>query len=95
VGAFDNGVTVIQNKRTISGTQDGLVYILLNKKIAIWKYTGDAETVIIPAKINGSPVTSIGNQAFSSTPVTSVTIPASVTDIGGDAFDEGVQIIRK
>lgn len=40
----------------------------------------------IPSEINGTPVTTIGNAAFRDPSVTSVTIPASVTEIGANAF---------
>jgi len=42
--------------------------------------------VNIPSEINGTPVTTIGNAAFRDSSVTSVTIPASVTEIGANAF---------
>lgn len=40
----------------------------------------------IPSEINGTPVTTIGNAAFRDSSVTSVTIPANVTEIGSNAF---------
>jgi hypothetical protein len=86
--AFDTDVTIIQNGRTISGTQDGLFYILLNETIAIWQYTGDAENVHIPDSINGFPVTTIGEAAFAFTELTRAIIPNSVTSIGDMAFLE-------
>jgi len=42
--------------------------------------------VIIPATINGYPVTSIGNGAFLYSGIQSVTIGTNVTSIGMDAF---------
>ncbi len=43
--------------------------------------------VVIPAEINGKPVTAIGEGAFSGwTSLTSVTIPDSVTEIEWNAF---------
>lgn len=42
--------------------------------------------VVIPSKINGIQVTSIGSRAFENKSVTSVTIPSGVTSIGSDAF---------
>lgn len=45
------------------------------------------DEVVIPAEVNGQPVTSIKKSAFNScTSLSSVTIPASVTSIGESAF---------
>ena len=52
----------------------------------ITKYVESDTVVVIPSKINGTPVTTIGNAAFRDSSVTSVTIPASVTEIGANAF---------
>lgn len=52
----------------------------------IKKYNGNDAVVNIPSEINGTPVTTIGNAAFRDPSVTSVTIPASVTEIGANAF---------
>lgn len=52
----------------------------------ITKYNGNDAVVNIPSEINGTPVTTIGNAAFRDSSVTSVTIPASVTEIGSNAF---------
>ena len=52
----------------------------------IKKYNGNDAVVNIPSEINGTPVTTIGNAAFRDSSVSSVTIPASVTEIGANAF---------
>ena len=44
-------------------------------------------TLVIPATLDGYSVTSIGDYAFDSNALTSVTIPNSVTSIGDYAFD--------
>lgn len=56
--------------------------------ITITGYTGSGGDVTIPGTINGYRVTAIGDNAFYlRTNLTSVTIPASVTSIGGhDVF---------
>ena len=46
---------------------------------------GDS-VLIIPSKYNGLPVTSIKDQVFSGSGLTSITIPDSVTSIGNSAF---------
>ncbi|HEU0008311.1 MAG TPA: leucine-rich repeat domain-containing protein [Verrucomicrobiae bacterium] len=62
-------------------------YSTINGTITITYYTGPGGAVVIPDTIDGLPVTSIGNSAFSHcTSLTSVTIPDSVTNIGHLAF---------
>ncbi|AKB34208.1 Chitin binding protein [Methanosarcina siciliae HI350] len=57
--------------------------------ITITKYIGAGGIVLIPAEIEGLPVTTIGASAFrSSSVVTTVTIPDNVTTIGNDAFSD-------
>ncbi len=46
------------------------------------------DNLVVPSKVNGIPVTSIGDQAFLwNTTLTNVSIPSSVTSIGESAFD--------
>ena len=51
-------------------------------------YTGKALELVLPEALDGHPVTSIGNEAFSDFPYSmeDLVIPASVTHIGSDAF---------
>ncbi|GMO46906.1 MAG: hypothetical protein Ta2G_02210 [Termitinemataceae bacterium] len=59
-----------------------------NGKVTITGYKGSAAKVVIPARIKGKQVISIGEDAFkNNTIITSVNIPASVTSIGGRAFE--------
>ncbi len=63
-----------------------------NGTITITAYNGTGGAVSIPSQTNGYPVTSIGFQAFAQSPshVTSVTIPDSVTNAGGDRRSGGI-----
>jgi hypothetical protein len=61
-------------------------FLTNNGTITITGYTGAGGDVTIPATINGLPVTTIGDFAFSGTSLTQVTIPDSVREIDGGAF---------
>lgn len=52
----------------------------------ITKYVESDTVVVIPSKINGVTVETIGHAAFFNSAVTSVTIPDSVTSISDEAF---------
>jgi len=75
-----------------AAVQAQFIFITNSGAITITGYTGPSVAVIIPSMTNGYPVTIIGDGAFSaflgnSSP-TSLTIPDSVTNIGGGVFDE-------
>lgn len=58
----------------------------------ITKYAESDTVVVIPSKINGTPVETIGHGAFERSAVTSVTIPDSVTAILDRAFANCFQL---
>jgi len=80
---FDGRPTV-----QLSNSFQGYTFTANNGAITITGYTGDDSAVTIPSTINGLPVISIGNSAFQSNTMTSVTIPTGVTSIGVRAFAE-------
>ena len=60
---------------------------LVGKGLRITAYTGfDAERVVIPAKIGGQPVVSIGEKVFKNTTVSEVILPESIKAILREAF---------
>ena len=66
---------------------NGLVYEVYEDHVEITDYNGDATEIVIPAHIEGLPVTSIGERAFYYCDyLTSINIPDSVASIGGHAF---------
>ncbi len=61
--------------------------MLTSSTVKIFKYTGTADTLDVPAQLNGFKVTAIGDKAFfSRRALTSVTIPDCITSIGESAF---------
>jgi hypothetical protein len=54
--------------------------------VSISKYKGSDAVVVIPQTIAGKTVVAIGPIAFVAAPVTSVSIPNTVTNIGANAF---------
>lgn len=61
-------------------------YSLHNGQVTITKYHGPTGAVTMPDSIEGLPVTSIGDGAFSYHGVSSVAIPSAITNIGSYAF---------
>lgn len=81
------------NKATVyylpTSPERSYAFEAINNEIAITKYTGYGSEVVIPDKIKGLPVTSIGARAFAHcSSLAGVTIPDSVTSIGDGAFSE-------
>lgn len=67
-------------------TEDGLQYVVEDNVVTIEGYKGDSSDIEIPSEIDGYPVTSIGDEVFVFTNISSITIPESVTSIGYGAF---------
>jgi len=68
-------------------TLDGLVWVSNGAEVRINAYEGTATEVVVPAEINGLPVTQLQTGAFCDcTHVTSVTLPDTITEIPDDAF---------
>ena len=81
------GFTLLADPLAATAQQSGdFTYSSDGSTITITGYTGPGGAVTIPATITGLPVTTIGDHAFASSGLTSVTIPGSVTTIGDDAF---------
>lgn len=60
--------------------------VLDNESIEITDYYGLETNVVIPSKIDGYTVTKIGQEAFSESAITSVSMPDTITEIGPYAF---------
>ena len=74
----DNGVL-------ISGDYE---YVLLDNGTAmITHFAGDADVVVVPARLGGVPVSSLGEKSFAWCPsLLDVTVPEGITSIGDYAF---------
>lgn len=72
------------------------IFTQSGKNLTLKKYVGKGGTVTVPSAVNGKKVTAVGNQAFAEyyeeTPdskrITKVILPATVTSIGKQAFQE-------
>jgi len=54
--------------------------------ITITGYTGKKRRIVIPSEIDGLPVTAIDHWAFRGIPIKKLTLPETLTWIGGEAF---------
>ena len=69
------------------GKDDGLRYTeLSNGTYSVSGYEGEDTIVVIPESKDGKSVTKIEKEAFSGAQITEITIPASIIEIGIDAF---------
>jgi len=87
----NNSVRITEN--TGNTTNLNTIDILNDNTVRITRYTGNAATLNIPERIQGLPVTYIGNSAFrGNSRLTTVTIPSSVTSIGDYAFADCINL---
>ncbi len=72
---------------TVTSPSGGFTFSVSNGDLTLTGCDGACpSTLVIPSSIGGDPVTAIGDGAFNSVGLTSVTIPDSVTSIGANAF---------
>ena len=67
-------------------TPEGFLWQIEGSGVTITDYRGTSRELTIPAELNGRPVRTMGDEAFSSRRLTRVSIPSSVTYIGSSAF---------
>lgn len=69
--------------------KNGLTFDVQENGVTVVSYSGTAKKVKIPKKVNGVPVTAIGNECFwQARTITTLSIPSTVTEIGISAFNE-------
>jgi hypothetical protein len=80
--------TVLSAQTDDSGGTPGLKFTLPKggKGYTVDKGKVKTGAVVIPESYNNLPVTAIAKKAFSSSTITGITIPTSITDIGDQAF---------
>lgn len=77
------------SKSLVEDSADDYDYEITNGKVEIVGYIGDNTKIVIPSKIEGSPVTSIGVGAFDGCQdLSEVIIPTTVTEICDSAFSD-------
>ena len=103
ITGFDSSVPVVSQTITLSYSELSTTFNieLVNSPlfsfdehtdyIEITGYTGTDPDIVIPATINGKPITRIKNNAFTNLPLTSAIMPATVVFIGDNAF-QGTQL---
>jgi hypothetical protein len=79
-------IAVVPTASAATNENDFTVTDLTETSVEITAYTGSDTALEIPATINGKNVAAIGELAFASSKVTSVSIPATVNSVGGGAF---------
>lgn len=89
---FTNTETIMAETKSI--TEDGqFEYSIGYTEVTIKKYLGDDETVVIPETIEGFPVRTIGESAFSYKEVIEVT-GNSIFNISGSAFADCKKLLK-
>ena len=79
----------------LSTSPEGYAYESQGNGVAITGYSGAATALSIPATLDGLPVTSIADDAFSQNhAVTEVTIHEGVTSIGNRAFNDCTSLAK-
>ena len=94
IGVFTATIVLQHNAKedvTITGaefqTYSYLLQVSNDGKVTLKRHVNRAMSIVIPAKMGNTDVTSIGEEAFKDyTTLTAVTIPKSVTSIGNNAF---------
>lgn len=80
-------VDLARNVDRSEATLDGLIWASNGTEVRINAYEGTATEVVIPAEINGLPVTRLQTGAFRDCRhVTSITLPDTITEIPETAF---------
>jgi hypothetical protein len=86
VGATDDNENEEETKKS------DFTYKVKDGTAIITGYVGQETAIVIPSTIDGYTVTEIGDDAFKTTKITSVSIPSTVTVIGWFAFTDCISL---
>ena len=88
-------LSVVSISAAAKTTKDGFVYEVSGNKVTITGYTGNAESITIPEKIDGKSVVAIGDWAFNNKfDIVELKISKGVESIGKAAFFECISLKR-
>ena len=77
--------------KTSKNKENGFLYAAVNGGVEVVAYDGSDTNVVVPATLGGQKVVGLGNYAFAKyankTTFKSITLPASITNIGNGAFN--------
>ena len=79
-------ISILPIQANANQLDNGLWYTVYADHVEITGYSGKATEFVIPAEIEGLPVTVIGKLAFQCSDLISISIPDSVTSIRDSAF---------
>lgn len=81
-----NSVQVSYNYNIVSGTENGFDYVKRGSAAMLTAYSGDAEQIILPTRIDGTEVTTLNAIFKNNTAVKEVIVPEGYTKIADEAF---------
>lgn len=81
-----NSVQVSYNYNIVSGTENGFDYVKRGSTAMLTAYSGDAEQIILPTRIDGAEVTTLNAIFKNNTAVKEVIVPEGYTKIADEAF---------
>ena len=86
--AFGEAEVLFPDGTQAAGTEEGFRWSRRREEASITGFSGSDTVIRIPQWIQGKPVTEIGERAFESRNLTSVTLPPTLRHIGHYAFAE-------
>lgn len=86
VGSYAQQYAQENQIRCSAKPQSGLTYTVHETYVEITGYEGSDDAIVVPAQIEGKPVTVIGEDAFLGSHITAISLPEGLVEIGCSAF---------